>query len=314
MVLLLVGSTMENNQTLADNLKLNMYLHMTLKKIRAKQAKPQRKGTYSYCYMFKDHVVLKNTSSIRDLDDEKRAGLEQRFKQKQAFTDYLVDELAVNTPRLVGCYTGKQHFYEIQERAKGQVLSIHYPTTARAITFNKDVVDIDEGDANLAQERERENNIGLGERDAIAKGVAKYNIAMQKMLKDADQLLFNKFVRDFKVLVQNNVGVDYFRSENFLFDKDEGFSFVDLAPRLEPAAQVEVSDFEISKMIFGAFADFKTYLNIMDAKTAKIISENMAPINEKLYNAMKIMDFKFTPNEEAQIVELTRRHRNTLKK
>lgn len=276
---------MTAGELLIENIRLNKMIHGHLYAIRGKRVKPNTKGAHSYCYYFGDYVILKNISEI-DVDKH-GAHLEEVFEEQKEFLNKLKNEQNVNTPELLCCYKGKHHFYKIEERAKGSVLSVHYASTARAIAFNTTVLDNNNTDVEIANESE----IKPSEMQQIGYAMYRYNVAMQKQLKEADQRHFNKFVRDFKVLTLNHVYIDDGRSENFLFDKTAGFSFVDLEVG---TAKYSLSDLDIARDVFSAFADFKSYLNYMTYQQQKTILQNHEVIMCKVLEALKQNHFNLT--------------------
>lgn len=279
---------MTAGELLIENIRLNKMIHGHLYAIRGKRVKPNTKGAHSYCYYFGDYVILKNISEI-DVDKH-GAHLEEVFEEQKEFLNKLKNEQNVNTPELLCCYKGKHHFYKIEERAKGSVLSVHYASTARAIAFNTTVLDNNNTDVEIANESE----IKPSEMQQIGYAMYRYNVAMQKQLKEADQRLFNKFVRDFKVLTLNHVYIDDGRSENFLFDKTAGFSFVDLEVG---TAKYSLSDLDITRDIFSAFADFKSYLHYMTYQQQKTILQNHEVVMCKVLEALKQNHFNLTKEQ-----------------
>lgn len=276
---------------LIDRMKASKYLRETcVPEIRRKK-EPDVKGSYSYCYYYANYVVLKNIDPFNENGDS----YEARYETKRQLLDDLIDNYDINTPRLCAYITGKHHFYELQERAPGSALSIFYPSTARAIANNKGVL----GDSHTRSELEREGHIEPYEEEAIGSAMFKYNSQMQSMLKAADQSLFDKFVRDFKILIEQGVSIDSARSENFLFDKQKGFSFVDLAVNDQKQNFSTPSDFRIGQMIYDSFADFTAYIKYMNPNQQKSIIKNMDVIHEKIFRAIKKNKFELNPQEEA---------------
>ena len=98
-----------------------------------------------------------------------------------------------------------------------------------------------------------------------------------------------------------SVSIDDSRSENFLFDKNNGFSFVDLAVNKKIEEPVNVSDFDVAKKIYSAFADFTAFTNCMNANQQKIIFKNMDVIHNRIYNAIKKCNFSLTPEQDAYL-------------
>ncbi len=282
-----------SKRRLIDEMKSYHYLFNTcVPEIRRKKA-PDVKGTYSYCYYYGNYVVLKNIDKYETMTDYR----EEQYKLKKEVLDNLIETHKINTPRLCACFSGKHHFYELQERAPGNALSIYYPSTARAITYGKGVLD----DSHTRSELEREGKIEYFEKDDIGNAMFRYNSQMQSMLKACDTNLYIKFVRDFKILMQQGVSIDDSRSENFLFDKNNGFSFVDLAVTKKVEEPVDVSDYEVAKKIYSAFADFTAFTNCMNANQQKTIFKNMDVIHNRIYNAIKKCNFSLTPEQDAHL-------------
>ena len=278
---------------LLDEMKSYHYLFNTcVPEIRRKKA-PDVKGTYSYCYYYGNYVVLKNIDKYETMTDYR----EEQYKLKKEVLDNLIEAYKINTPRLCACFSGKHHFYELQERAPGNALSIYYPSTARAITYGKGVLD----DSHTRSELEREGKIEYFEKNDIGNAMFRYNSQMQSMLKACDTNLYIKFVRDFKILMQQGVSIDDSRSENFLFDKNNGFSFVDLAVTKKVEEPVDVSDYEVAKKIYSAFADFTAFTNCMNANQQKTIFKNMDVIHDRIYKAIKKCNFSLTPEQDAHL-------------
>lgn len=290
---------MATQNNFVENFKLNKMINQHLYAVRNKRIKPNTKGSYSYCYFFGDYVILKNIGKI-DVE-QKGEMLENDFEKRKKFFNELKQRENVNIPEYCCCYKGKHHFYLIQGRAKGNVLSVFYPSTARAITFKTDVV-LDNN--NTTEELAKEERVQPYEQAEIGYGMYLYNVNMQKQLKVADQKLFDKFVRDFKILVENGVSIDVSRSENFLFDRTEGFSCVDLD--MQQQCYTVPSDFVIAKMIFSAFADYKTYLQYMNVNQAKIILNNADVVNGKVFKGIINNKFNLSREEQNYLEEKTR--------
>lgn len=281
---------MTQTHPFVENFKLNKMLNSHLYEVRNKKIKPNTKGAYSYCYFFGDYVILKNRDKIDMV--ERGEYLEEDFEKQKQFFNELKQRGGVNIPETCCCYKGKHHFYRIEERAKGNVLSVFYPSTARALTFKTNKV-LDNN--NTAAEIEQEEKIQASEASEIGYGMFLYNNNMQKQLKNADQKHFDKFVRDFKILIENHVGIDTSRSENFLFDKNAGFSFVDL--EMDNSLTSVPDDFVIAQRIFSAFADFKTYLQYMNSNQQRIILLNHDAVLNRVLQAIKNNKFNLSPEQ-----------------
>lgn len=298
---------MKQNRQFVDDVKMNIMLNKHLYNVRNRKVKPNTKGSYSYCYYFGDHVLLKNMNKT-EMTPELQERLSNHFLQRKNIIDMVKKDLNVNTPTPVCCFFGKFHYYEIQEKAPGSVLSIYYPSTARVlINKMKNVLD----SSSTPEELENEQKISPAEAREIGKGVFLYNINMQKQLKNCPQTLFDKFVRDFRLLLYSGISVDVSRAENFLFDKEKGFSFVDLEQSSSPMCKM--SHYQIAQTIYSAFNNFTQFFPYMDAKQIKIILKNMDAIYEKVYKAFENNKLEFTKEEQKILLERTQSSKKTIK-
>lgn len=295
------------NNNLVENFKINKVVNKHLRSVRYKKVKPNTKGSYSYCYYFGDYVILKNINKV-NMTPEIKSSLISNFESKKTLVNYVKTKLGVNTPEILCSYCGKYHFYEIQEKAKGSVLSVFYPSTARVI-INKSNSVLDSSSSK--EDLESEQKISFAEQEEIGKGVFLYNINMQKQLKDCNQSLFDKFTRDFKILLSNGIAIDTSRSENFLFDSKNGFSFVDLEK--SNGVVSNISDFTIAQMIYESFKDFTTYCQYMNENQVKIILKNMDAIYKKVYKSFERNQFVFTPEEKKQLQQKTTLSKDKIK-
>ena len=190
-----------------ENFKLNKLLNDRLREIRKKNSniKPSAKGSYSFCYPFKNFVILKNIHKHPYGYDAEKL-IEDFEKRKERFNE-IKEITGANIAKHYCCYAGKYRFYIIQERLEGEILSVHYPSTARSIARGKnehgEYTVHDNHDHRALGESQRmsefdEAEISPYEYNSIAKFVSIKNNATLKMLKDADQSVFDKFVKDFK--------------------------------------------------------------------------------------------------------------------
>lgn len=288
-------------QSFVENFKLNKLLNERLRAIRKKNSefKPSAKGSYSFCYPFKNFVILKNIHKYPLGYDAQQ--MEENFElRKQRFNE-IKARCGVNIAEHFCCYAGKYRFYIIQERLEGEILSVHYPSTARSIARGKnehgEYTVHDNNDHRILGEEQRmrefdENEIGTYEYGYISKAVSIRNNAMLKQLRAADQSIYDKFVRDFKLLIENGVSIDSSLSENFLFDKKKGFSFVDLD--FYPEDYKMPSDGDIAHKIFDAFQDFGRYKH---PDYEKANSTGFMIVKSKSLQAIKNNRFQLTPEE-----------------
>lgn len=284
-----------------ENFKLNKLLNERLREIRKKNSgiKPSAKGSYSFCYPFKNFVILKNIHKYPYGYDA--AKMEEEFERRKERFNEIKNTTGANIATHYCCYAGKYRFYIIQERLEGEILSVHYPSTARSIARGKnehgEYTVHDNHDHRALGEAQRmaefdEAEISAYEYDDISKVVSIKNNAMLKMLKDADQSIFDKFVKDFKVLIHSGVSIDTGLSENFLFDKKKGFSFVDLD--FYPEHYHIPSDADIAEKIYDVFLDFARFRH---PDYAKPLASNLTAVKQKLLQAIKNNHYQLSPED-----------------
>lgn len=290
---------MEHN--FVENFKLNSQLNKMLTAIRKKNSaiRPSAKGSYSFCYPYKGFVILKNIHKFPLGYDAEQ--MENNFETRKEKFNYLKEEFGINIAEHYCCYAGKYRFYTIQERLPGDILSVHYPSTARSIARGRNAdgeyTVHDNNDHRALGEMQRmyefdENEIGAHEYGAVSRAVSVRNNLMLKQLRAAEQSVFDKFVRDFKLLIENGVSIDSSLSENFLYDKKKGFSFVDLD--FYPEGYRMPSDGDIAQKIFDAFQDFSRYKH---PDYSKANSGSLMVVKAKVLQAIKNNHFKLTPEE-----------------
>ncbi len=288
-------------QNFVENFKLNSQLNKMLTAIRKKNSaiRPSAKGSYSFCYPYKGFVILKNIHKFPLGYDAEQ--MESRFEERKQKFNFLKEKYGINIAEHYCCYAGKYRFYTIQERLPGEILSVHYPSTARSIARGRNAdgeyTVHDNNDHRAFGETQRmhefdENELSSAEYFNVSRAVSVRNNLMLKQLKAADQSVFDKFVRDFKLLIENGVSIDSSLSENFLFDKKKGFSFVDLD--FYPEGYRMPTDGDIAQKVFDSFQDFSRYKH---PDYEKANSTGAMIVRGKLLKAIKNNHFQLTPEE-----------------
>lgn len=261
------------NITYVENEKLNRVLQKNITKILKKEIKPNFKGSYSYCYECGNFVILR---SISGTNSEKE---NTDFYDLKRTIAKLKSDYNVNTPTLFAKFTINNQQFKIQERAKGQNLSINYPHTAKALAYKSYVCD----ESDTEKVRVQEESILPGEEKFIGDFLFKYNNNILGQLVDSKQNLFNKYVRDFVLLTKNGVQIDFYRSENFIFNKEQGISFIDLSFNGKDNTKNNVS---IINELLWPFKDFLNFKQFMNKKQITLLSKKLNIVYEKLYTAI----------------------------
>lgn len=256
-----------------ENEKLNRVLQKNITKILKKEIKPNFKGSYSYCYECGNFVILR---SISGTNSEKE---NTDFYDLKRTIAKLKSDYNVNTPTLFAEFTINNQQFKIQERAKGQNLSIYYPHTAKALAYKSYVCD----ESDTEKVRVQEESILPGEEKFIGDYLFKYNNNILGQLADSKQNLFNKYVRDFILLTKNGVQIDFYRSENFIFSKKQGISFIDLSFNGKNNLKNNTT---IVNEILWPFKDFLNFTQFMDIKQIETLENKLKKIRKKLYTAI----------------------------
>lgn len=263
---------MKNINYIEDE-KLNNILQKCISKILKKEIKPCCKGSYSYCYECGNFVVLRSINKVSNNEEQN-----SNFKNLQKTIETLKSKHKVNTPRLFAEFFINNQRFVIQERIRGLNLSIYYPHTAKALAYNNCVCDESDSKKDLENEKE----ILTNEVKIIGDFLFKYNNSILKQLIEAKQCIFDDYVRDFVKLTKSGVQIDYFRSENFIFNKENGITFIDLSVNKNPKQDYKI-DIKDILMPFKDFLNFKIYMN---EKQIKVLENNLKVVYKKVFKAI----------------------------
>lgn len=261
------------NITYVENEKINSVLQKYMTKILKKEIKPNFKGSYSYCYECGNFVILRSISST---NSEKQ---NTNFYDLKRTINKLKSEYNVNTPTLFAEFTVNNQQFVIQERVKGQNLSIYYPHTLKALAYGSYVCD----ESATEKVRKQAETILPYEEKFIGKFLFNYNNNILGQLVESKQRMFDKYVRDFVLLTKNGVQIDFYRSENFIFSKKQGISFIDLSFNGKNNLKNNAT---IVNEILWPFKDFLNFTQFMDIKQIETLENKLKKIRKKLYTAI----------------------------
>ena len=267
-------------------------------------------GAEKTCHIFKNVVVF-NTP----LENLNNINADTLIVQKllRFFNTQQLINAGVQTPKILDIQIENNTICEIQERATGKVLS--YTNESNILkTFNessfvsiKDIPEI--------------------RRSEFIKQVLTYNANMQKQLKNAPITHYVKFIKDFKYIQEYGLDLDI-HGENFLYDTEKGFSFIDL-PFIQSTDEKlftyeniheqpisfsykktkevkrfrKVSDFTIVMQICSLFVDFLKYSGFsFDVTLVKQMKKNnFAIIENKIIPSIQQLHFNLTETEWLKI-------------
>jgi len=172
---------------------------------------PKTFGAEKTCYVFHSFVVFKEPL---ELEGDRFSFVMINKLIKQQNTNYL-HNAGIKTPRIVDIYYDKGYVYEVQEKAPGMVMS--YTNESNILNLFKCGIDRYVSIKDMSD----------GLRSDFCKKILTYNFNMQKKLKAAPLTQFVEFIKNFKAIQEYGLDLDV-HGENFLYDVDKGFSFVDL--------------------------------------------------------------------------------------
>lgn len=267
-------------------------------------------GAEKKCYAYKDFVTF--TTPLYDLTEEgiSRAMLLRVVKKKNA--EYLRFH-GISTPEIIDIEFKDDSIVEIQEKAPGKVL---------AYTNETNILKILKEDKLYSSFKD----MGEDHRHDICCKLLKYNVGVQKDLKDAPLSHFAKFVRDFKDIQEYGLDLDR-HGENFLYDNKRGFSFIDLpmiqsTPNkkfsLEDMESIskpigkkktkeieryrEVSNTQVVYQVCSLFADFLKYAgHVYDQDLVNRIMKNNTTLVDKVIAGSTMAGFNLTDEEKKKI-------------
>jgi len=265
-------------------------------------------GAEKTCHIFKSFVVFKEPIYLSDKDAFFKTMLRKLVKFQN--TQYLANS-GINTPKIVDIELKEDLLFEVQERAPGKVIS--YTNESNILhSFGKK-------NKTYASIKDMSDNL----RSEFCMQVLLYNFNMQKQLKSALLSHYVKFLKDFKDIQEYGLDLDI-HGENFLYDLEKGFWFVDLpytqSTEIKKFSEDNVDDFEVSlqpkkiknmeryrqvsdfvviKQITNLFVDFLKYSSfVFDLELIKTMKKNNVSIIEnKIFTAAKYAGFKLTDAE-----------------
>ena len=269
-------------------------------------------GAEKQCHLFTNVVAFSQNVKGYSQQEIERKLLLSLIKKKNA--DRLIF-CGVNTPKILNITLINDEILEVQERAIGNVLCYtnesnmlcKFGNIKEYYTCFKDMPDF--------------------YKKEIFDKIYKYNISMQKQLKDAPVSHYVKFLKDFKAIEEYGINLDV-HGENFLYHSTDGFSFIDLPPiqsienknfdfnnissdirnslkKLEK--HKDVSDIRVVYKVISMLSDYLKFAgNAYTEKQIKLIKRNNKQIVNKILLASKINNFKINKNEVEHILKLSK--------
>lgn len=265
-------------------------------------------GAEKTCYVFNNFVVFKDQVHSDEGEEFTSVLITKLIKQQNA--NYL-HNAGIHTPRIVDIHYEDGYIYEIQEKAPGSVLSY---------TNESNIINTFAGkDSKYVSIRDMSDYL----RSDFCKQILIYNFNMQKKLKSAPISHFVDFIRSFKTIQEYGLNLDI-HGENFLYDVNVGFSFIDLpaiqytekkkfSPENIDTTELcfdnkrvksvekyrKVNDFTILTQICTLFVDFLKYTSyVFDTELIKQMRKNnLAIIKNKILPAAKLAGLTLTKQD-----------------
>lgn len=244
-------------------------------------------GTEKRCYYFKGKAILKN---------------KRPFKEPAAMMEFLADldyrkqrlnqikKSGIRTPKIIGAYRQDDYIFQVQEKAKGSPIFIANELFAMKMALG-----------NLTKKHKCIPSLEPEDKLKVGKKVFEYNFEMQRSLQIAPQQHYDKFIADF-IMLNAKFSINSFDNNpgNFLYDKEEGFSLVDLD--IMPRKKKENGELLCDIIdIFAQVVDFGEYMS--NEHVDQLLTSNKKIIEKILKAAHRNgMDFS---NEEKEGIKYT---------
>lgn len=214
------------------------------------ESMPVSFGAEKRCFIFKDFVIFATPVESKDKQNISDLLLTRLVKQQNA--EYL-KSCGINTPEIVDIQFENDNIFEIQQRAPGSVLGFSNQANAISCLLGKDYPV-----HSIAYIESETKNI-LGNK------ILNYHIKMQKLLKNAELKQIAKFVKDFWDIEKFGLDLDV-HLENFLYDKEKGFYFIDL-PSVQSSQE---KMFSIEKLDSGEYCASKQSGQVKEFKHVEL--------------------------------------------
>ena len=228
----------------------NIYFRSLIRQVKnGKEA--DNLGRYKSCHYFPEHVVLKT----------------KKITYKPAKQQKLISQLrklGINTPQIAYYQQSPKGYFEVQERAKGDQLFYSSSLTEFNLEYHSDMFESVKTSEILKQKLDEENFC------------KQYNLKNLKTLLHAPKEHFKNYIESFFIASTLDLTYDC-HSGNIFYDKEKGFSFIDLPkiPNIVPSSKRE--DF-FSRFVFSR--DIKP-----------IVLGILMPTSRKLSNSRNVQNY-----------------------
>ena len=199
----------------------------------------------------------------------------------------------VSTPKIVlADFIKGDIAIEVQERALGNVLYYRNKLNAAKYIIKHKYKNCINGAV--------ANNFTEINENMLGNFVADYAIANQKKLKHAKDIHFVKLLSDYKIISNSGYYIDY-HGENFIYNKDNGFSFIDLNCEKSPSRMFQ-EDCGLLMELIQIIRGFSTFSEIMPKDKIETINKNIITLSKRVIKAAQSCNYDITKEQYNEII------------
>jgi len=254
---------------------INKFPHMDENKAndliaQAKQmTEHAKRGTNSKAFIIDDYAILK-TGNIPLIETDK-------FPEDQVPFDIVIEKLQELKKQGVNVVPILGYSYDPEKTS-------HYDTTSNGSSGGHKSA---YGKGYIIQPKA--DGIEMWDRDLMKE--KEYVMRRTQTFANAPQEHFDKFVADYKAITDAGVAVDPSKKSNFFYDKQKGFSFIDMNFMMNDKQKRDCQEQYMAKYcclpVNGNFAEWSMpFLKDMTEQEFQVLSQNNVAVFEKCKQAM----------------------------
>lgn len=232
--------------------------------IAKKRERHDCNGTNSDCYLIEDYALLYGSIPLHHI--ERKIELINQYVDN-GFNIARILEYKINDEEEPSIYPKAryQKGWVLQERAKGHVL--HNLSTLLELDSEEKIDEVHEEYCNRFKKYTEE--------------ITEYANAPQEQI--------NKFVESYKILWQSELMLDPSKPTNFMYDKEAGFTFIDISLQVPPQLNEEWLMNNLNSVLFGKIGSIWLHEKNVRYSETEIVSELPIEYQPKLNTNINIL-------------------------